>query len=411
MNFSRSENLGIIACPGGERFATEMIPYMRKQYLKKYDRLADSLSRKYGEPRQDVIRRINFASDINAVEPCAGKALESFVPPNFKIPVRFTRFANGEFKSEILTSVRGMDVFIVQDVENHVPLKFYNLDTAYSLSVSDHLMCIFVTVDAALQAGAKNITLVLPTYPYARQHERKGREALSAAWFGRTCEFSGVSRIITLDIHSRAIANCFSKTSLENLHASYQILLRLKNHADVRDPNLVVVSPDTGAVDRNKFYAGNLKKSLALLYKERDYSMVTKDANNSNIRNFKLLGNVEGKTIFMADDMLGTGGTLIKAMKVLREMGAKKIICAVSLPFFTGTAIDDFEKAYQDGLFDVIIGTNSVYHGDELLKRRWYDCADVTDLFARTIVRLHQGHSLSPLLDNARIIQKLLNEA
>jgi len=410
MNFPRSENLGVIACPGGEQFASLMIPHMRKQYLKRYERLADDLSQKYATSREDIIKRINFASDVNAVGPSVGKAVESFVPPNFKVPVRFTRFANGEFKAEILSSVRGMDLYIVQDVENHAPLKFYHLDTEYSLSVSDHLMCIFVTVDAALQAGAKSITLVIPTYPYARQHERKGREALSAAWFGRTCEFSGVSRIITLDIHSRAIANCFSKTSLENLHASYQILLRLKDHVDIKDPNLVVVSPDTGAVDRNKFYAGNLKKPLALLYKERDYSLVTKDANNSNISICRLLGDVKGKTVFMADDMLGTGGTLIKAMQVLREMGAKKIICAVSLPFFTGTAIEDFDRAYTSGLFDLIIGTNAVYHGDELFSKPWYDYADVTNLFARIIVRLHQGHSLSPLLDNARIIQKLLNE-
>jgi ribose-phosphate pyrophosphokinase len=220
----------------------------------------------------------------------------------------------------------------------------------------------------------------------------------------------GADRIITLDIHSKEIENSFHKLILENLHGSYQVLLKLKELVDFNDPDLVVVSPDTGAVDRNKFYAGNLQKPLAMLYKERDYSRVSQNADTSNITNIRLLGDVNNKIVFMADDMLGTGGTLIQAMKALKSYGARKIICSISLPMFSGDAVRYFDDAYRDGLFEYIIATNSIYHDSELLEREWYKSAPVSDLIARSISRLHHDRSLSPLLDNSRMIQKLLNK-
>jgi ribose-phosphate pyrophosphokinase len=161
-------------------------------------------------------------------------------------------------------------------------------------------------------------------------------------------------------------------------------------------------------VDRNKFYATALKKPLALLYKERDYSRVSKDAMDNNIGELKLLGNVKGKTVLMADDMLGTGGTLLKAMQFLKEQGAGKVLAAISLPLFSGNAISYFDEAYIQGFFYRIIGTNAIYH-EEVLKREWYINVNITKLFAQTISRLHQGLSLSSLLDNRDIIVKLFS--
>jgi ribose-phosphate pyrophosphokinase len=169
--------------------------------------------------------------------------------------------------------------------------------------------------------------------------------------------------------------------------------------------DFVVVAPDTGAVDRNKFYASTLKKPLALLYKERDYSRISKNALETNIADIKLLGNVTDKNVLMADDMLGTGGTLLKAMSFLKVQGAKKVICAVSLPLFSGNAIEVFDAAYKEGLFFKIIGTNAVYN-EELTKREWYYSVNISKLFAQTISRLHQGLSLSSLLDNRDKIVK-----
>lgn len=409
MSFVRPTTLGILACPGGRRFANEIISQLKGIYMRSYDKKIAALATAYQLPQEEITRRINLDIDLHANELGTTK-VSAYRPPSFNVPAIFTRFANGELKTEIQSSVRGMDLFIVQDVENHYPIKFHGSSEAVCLSVNDHIFGLMTTVDAALQAGAESVTLVLPSYPYARQHKKKGREGLTASRFGQWMESLGVTRIMTLDIHSKEIDNTFNRLNLENLHASYQMMRKLHDIVDLQDPDLVVVSPDTGAVDRNKFYASSLQRPLALLYKERDYSKLTQNASESNITATKLLGDVNGKIVFMADDLLGTGGTLIKAMELLKKMGARQIICAVSLPLFTGEAIKYFDEAFEKGLFYRIIGTNGVYHDDRLLSRPWYTRASVSNLFARAISRIHHNRSLASLLDNSAIIQKLLKK-
>jgi ribose-phosphate pyrophosphokinase len=360
----------IIACPGGAVFAAEVIHHLRQIY-----------------------RRRDPAAKV----------------PHFKVPVRYSRFPNGEIKAEILESIRGRDVYVFQDVENRYPLPFNEGTADVVCSVNDHLMNLFVTIDAIQQAGAGSIIAVLPVYPYARQHKKKGREGVTSSRIGNILESMGVSRIITLDIHSREIGNGFQRLLIDNLHASYQIIRALIGLIGVPDKDFVVVSPDTGAVDRNKFFANTLKSPLALLYKERDYSKVTRDAMDNNIAAVKLLGDVHGKTVFLADDMLGTGGTLLKAMQFLRENGAAKVIASISLPLFSGSAISYFDEAYMQGGFYRIIGTNAVYHDDELCKKEWYVNVNISGLFATIIDRLYRDQSLSSLLDNRHIIEKLLS--
>ncbi|MDR0377072.1 MAG: ribose-phosphate diphosphokinase [Spirochaetaceae bacterium] len=400
MKYTGPEHLAILACPGGEVFADEVILHLKKRCHHKFNKAVSDMAKKYALDMDTAMRYISFIYD--ALRDEAG-----IYTPRFKTSARFIMFPNGEIKTEILEPVRGKDVYIVQDPENRYPVRFNDGALKKHLSVNDHLMTVLVTVDAVKQAGAERITLVTPVYPYSRQHKKKGREGVTASRIGYILESLGVDRIITLDIHSREIGNGFNFMRMENLHASYQIIRQLSKIAEIRSGDFVVVSPDTGAVDRNKFYATAFKKPLALLYKERDYSRVSKDAHENNIAEIKLLGNVRDKTVFMADDMLGTGGTLLKAMQFLREQGAKKVIAGISLPLFSGNAIEHFDAAFRDGLFYRIIGTNAVYQ-EELLTREWYVSVNITKLFAQTISRLHQDQSLSSLLDNREIIEKLL---
>ncbi|MDR2485964.1 MAG: ribose-phosphate diphosphokinase [Treponema sp.] len=409
MNYSSPANLAVLACPGGEIFADEVIAHLKKGYRHNFEYMVAELAKQYAMDPAVVAQQINFINDASAPAHHITGKVQGFRCPRFKVPARFSRFANGEIKAEILESIRGKDIYIVQDAENHYPVYFNERTLRQVLSVNDHLMTVFVTVDAAKQAGAERVTLVVPVYPYARQHKKKGREGLTASRVGKILESLGVNRIITLDIHSREIGNAFNYMRLENLHASYQIIRVLLRLPGILNDDFVVVSPDTGAVDRNKFYATALKKPLALLYKERDYSKVSKDAVENNISEIKLLGNVKGKTVFMADDMLGTGGTLLKAMKFLKDQGAGKVIAAISLPLFSGEAISYFDAAYKEGLFYRIIGTNAIYH-EEVVRRDWYISVNITKLFAQTISRLHQGLSLSSLLDNRDIIVRLFAE-
>ncbi len=407
MPYSEPTDLAVVACPGGEAFANEVITHLRHMYKHRFSLKLDAISKRYNKDKDNVIHQMNLLNDIKTSDLVVRGATDKYRPPVFKVNARFTYFANGEYKCELQECIRGKDVFIFQDVENHEPIAMNDGKNVMKLSVNDHVMGLLVAIDAVRQAGARQITLVLPVYPYSRQHKKKGREGLTAALLGHIYESMEVKRIITLDLHSREIVNAFSHTHCENLHASYQIIRELAKVVDLSKEDLVVVSPDTGAIDRNKFYATGLKKPLAMIYKERDYSVVTQDAKNTNIKSIKLLGDVKGKVAFLADDMLGTGGTLLKAMGFLHEQGATKVIAAISLPFFTGNAIEQFDEAYKQGLFYRIIGTNAVFH-TELLKREWYISTNVSGLFANVITRLHHEQSLGELLDNRSIIDKLI---
>ena len=409
MIYSGSANLAILACPGGEHFADAVIQHLRRIYVEKLNRKIDKLIKRYNLQKENLIRDLNFYNDLISSGLHENNEIEKIRIPRFKVNARFTYFMNGEFKTEILECIRGKNVCIFQDVENHYPLWVNEGKNQHVFSVNDHLMSMMVSIDAVRYAGAAHITLVVPVYPYSRQHKKKGREGLTASMLGHFYETLGVDQIITLDIHSREIENAFHTARIENLHASYQIIRELIKIENLADPNaeLVIVAPDSGAVDRNKFYSSGLKKPLAMIYKERDYSVVTQNAKDTNIKSINLLGDVRGKVAFLADDMLGTGGTLLKAMEFLKEQGATKVIAAISLPFFTGNAIDLFDEAYAKGQFYRIIGTNAVYH-EKLLQCEWYINTDVSGLFANIIARLHHNQSLSNLLDNRNIIEKLV---
>ncbi len=411
MTYSEPTELALLACPGGENFADEVIKHLNHIYSRRFRQKSDVLAKRYEVDRTSLVKDINFYNDLLTSDICIRGDITKYRAPDFKVKARFTWFMNGEFKTEILDCIRGKDVFIFQDVENHQELTLNEGKNKLSFSVNDHIMSLLVTIDAVRHAGAARITLVLPVYPYSRQHKKKGREGLTASLLGHLYENLGVAQIITLDIHSREIENTFHKARIENLHASYQIIRELSRIVDLASEadDFVVVSPDTGAVDRNKFYATGLKKPLAMLYKERDYSVITQNAQTTNIKSVKLLGDVRGKVAFLADDMLGTGGTLLKAMEFLKEQGATKVIAAISLPFFTGDAIERFDEAYKQGNFFRIIGTNAVYH-EKLLTKEWYIKTNVSGLFAQVISRLHHNQSLSDLLDNRNIIEKLVKQ-
>ena len=412
MPYSEPTNLGVIACPGGAVFADEVIAHLRHMYKHRFALKTDVITKRYNLEKDKFIQEMNFRNDLVTSDLVVRGAIDKYRPPVFKVETLFTWFANGEVKAEILESVRGKDIFIFQDAENHEPIPMNKGKNMVTFSVNDHVMTLLVTIDAVQQAGAKSITLVLPAFPYSRQHKKKTREGLTASLLCHIYEMKKVDRVITLDIHSREIINAFNTTYLDNLHASYQIIRELTKVVNLTGPDkedLVVVSPDTGAIDRNKFYASGLKVPLAMIYKERDYSVVTQDAKNTNIKSIKLLGDVKGKVAFLADDMLGTGGTLLKAMEFLHEQGATKVIAAISLPFFTGNAIELFDQAYKDGLFYRVIGTNAVYHSD-LKDKEWFISTNVTGLFANVITRIHHDQSLSDLLDNRTIIDKLIKK-
>ncbi len=294
-------------------------------------------------------------------------------------------FANTEIKTEIDESVRGTDVYIVQDVENSV------LD----YSVDENLRALKTAIDAAYRAGANHVTAVIPVFPYARQEKALSREGITAAQVAREIEDAGADRVITLDIHSEAIAGFFRKARLENLRASRSIIPYIKEHIGLDD--LVISSADTGGASRANYYANRLRLPLNIIYKVKDYNR----PEGEQVERVELLGDVKDKRVFVIDDMIDKATTAKPVVQKLRDRGAKDVYFACSLPLFNGPAIERLAELYSDGLLNCVIGTDAVYHGGKAFmeKNPWYVEVTVADYFAQVIYNINKGISISKLLD------------
>jgi len=303
-------------------------------------------------------------------------------PYNFTLtPCTETTFANGERKVVIEESVRGKDVFIIQLMD----------DPHGKSSVNDNLMSLACAGQAAYYSDAARITAVIPQFPYSRQDKKKGREPITAKIVGMLLESTRFNKVITLDIHSEAIEGFFNRTQMENLHAGRALIRWMAKHVDAT--NLMVVAPDVGSAKRGLFFAKALGKELAIIEKSRDYSRA------STIARMTLVGNVEGKDIFINDDMCATGGTLINACKLLKDKGARDIYISVSLPFFSNNSAGLFDQAFEQGLFKKFIGTDAVFWGkDFIAEHPWYDELSMAPLFAKVIHHMNLGKSVSRLL-------------
>jgi len=292
-----------------------------------------------------------------------------------------TTFANGEIKTVIKESIRGQDIFLVQDIE----------DKTNPSSINDKYMALKTAIDSIKRADANSISVVLPAYPYSRQDKSMGREGVTASLIAQELENFGIKRVITLDIHNTTISGFFRTANIENLHASHEHIKYIKENYDIK--NMIVVSPDTGGVSRARVYAEKMQLPLAIMYKQRDYSKA------STVDNTFLLGEVDGKDVLIVDDMIATGGTTIKAIEVLKQKGAKKIYFACALPIFSGKAAELLSKAHNDGLLEEVIGTDAVTFTPEFMdKNKWFKQVSVAKYFARVIFNLQHGKGISYLL-------------
>jgi len=287
-------------------------------------------------------------------------------------------FANGEIKTIIDDNIRGADVYIVQAVD----------DPQSSKSINDNLMALLTAVNAAYQSDADSITVIAPQYPYSRQERKKARESLTAKQVASFIEISGANRLITLDIHAEAIQGFFNHAKMEDLHASNTLIEYFcKNY---KSDNLVVASADVGGAEKARFYSGRLHTNMAIVDKARDYSK------QSVIESMRLVGKVSGKDVLIPDDMIGTGGTMVNAAKLLKKYKAKDIYMACSLPFFNEPAIDIISEAYEKGEIRRVMGTDAVFWGKEFIKNTpWYEEISIAPLFAQVIFNINTKRSVS----------------
>lgn len=278
------------------------------------------------------------------------------------------RFSDGELSVEIGDNVRGRDVFIVQST---------------SSPGNDHLMELLIVLDALKRASAWRITAVIPYFGYARQDRKlKPRVPISAKLVADLLSTAGADRVLTIDLHAGQIMGFFD-VPVDNLNALPILYPYIERRYGKED--LVVVSPDMGGVERARLLATRLNDTeIAVIDKRR--------SGPGQIAEMKVVGEVQNKTAILVDDIVDTGGTLIKAAEKLLSEGARKIIACCVHPVLSGNALERLGKAPLEEL--IVTDTIAVVRSAQIKKLH---VLSVAPLFAEAIRRIHGEDSISSL--------------
>ena len=334
----------------------------------------------------------------------AGVEKDSFI-----IPCECPRFQSGDAKGLVKESVRGDDIFIVVDPGNYsVTYNLFGYEN--HLSPDDH----FANLKRLIQAvagKAHRVSVIMPSLYGGRQHRRVSRESLDCAFALQQLRDVGVKNIITFDAHDPRVMNAVPTMSFDNVMPTYQVLKCLLHHVpDVsfHKDNFMIVSPDEGAMNRNMYYSSVLGCNLGMFYKRRDYSRIV-NGRNPIVAHEYLGESVEGKDVFIADDIIASGESMLDITYELKMRGARNIFTCCTFPLFTA-GLEKFDKAYNDGIIKAVLGTNLTYRKPELLEREWYYDVDVSKYTAYFIAALNHDKSVSSIIDPMTKIRTLLDK-
>ena len=334
----------------------------------------------------------------------AGVEKDSFI-----IPCECPRFQSGDAKGLVRESVRGDDIFIVIDPGNYsVTYNLFGYEN--HLSPDDH----FANLKRLIQAvagKAHRVSVIMPSLYGGRQHRRVSRESLDCAFSLQQLRAVGVKNIITFDAHDPRVMNAVPTMSFDNVMPTYQVLKCLLHHVpDVsfHKDNFMIVSPDEGAMNRNMYFSSVLGCNLGMFYKRRDYSRVV-NGRNPIVAHEYLGESVEGKDVFIADDIIASGESMLDIGYELKMRGARNIFTCCTFPLFTA-GLEKFDKAYNDGIIKAVLGTNLTYRKPELLEREWYYDVDVSKYTAYFIAAINHDKSVSSIIDPMTKIRTLLDK-
>jgi ribose-phosphate pyrophosphokinase len=282
-----------------------------------------------------------------------------------------THFSDGEIQINIEESIRGYDVFIVQST---------------SQPVNENLMELLIMIDAVKRASARTVNVVMPYYGYARQDRKaRSREPITAKLVANLLETAGATRVIALDLHAPQIQGFFD-ILIDHLLAVPLISDYFLKESGIDLQNVIVVSPDHGGVTRARKMADRLKAPIAIIDKRRPRPNVAEVMN--------IVGNVEGKTAIIIDDIIDTAGTISIAASALIQSGAKEVYACCTHPVLSGPAV----QRINDSVIKELIVTNSIALPEEKRSPKIKQLS-VAKLLAETIIRVHEQKSVSTLFD------------
>ena len=317
------------------------------------------------------------------------------------------RFGSGEAKCVLKESVRGSDIFAMVDVTNY-SLTYQLCGEVNHMSPDNHYQDLKRLI-AAVGGKARRITVMMPFLYESRQHRRSSRESLDCALALQELTQMGVESIITFDAHDPRVQNAIPLKSFETVQPTYQFIKALlKNVPDIRidAQNLMVISPDEGALGRAVYYANVLGIDVGMFYKRRDYSKIV-DGRNPIIAHEFLGADLEGKDVIIIDDMISSGESMIDVATELKRRKANRIFVAATFGLFTN-GMDKFDEAVEQGLIYRVMTTNLVYQPQELLSRDYYISVDMSKYVALLIDTLNHDQSISDLLNPTERIQNIL---
>jgi len=281
--------------------------------------------------------------------------------------IKISRFSCGEIYARINENVRGASCVIIQTCTDQV---------------NSDLMELFIIIDAMKRASARSVTAVIPHFGYARQDRKAAsREPISARLVANLIEKAGADRVVAMDLHSDQIQGFFN-IPVDHLFAA-PVLVDYFQKMDL--PDLLVVSPDAGGTERARAYAKRLKTTMAIIDKRRVAANVAEVMN--------VVGDVEGRTALIVDDLIDTAGTLVKSADALLEKGALAVYACCSHPVLSGPAVQRIEKS---AITQVVV-TDSIPLSREAATSKRIRSLSVADLLGKAIKSIHEETSVSSL--------------
>lgn len=334
-------------------------------------------------------------------------AFQGYEQDSFLVGAKVPRFGSGEAKGIVQESVRGRDLYLMVDVCN------YNL--TYSLggyvnhmSPDDHYQDL-KRIIAACGGKARRITVIMPFLYESRQHKRTGRESLDCAIALQELVNMGVDNIITFDAHDPRVQNAIPLHGFETVQPAYQFIksiLRETPDLQIDSDHMMVISPDEGGTNRAVYFANVLGLDMGMFYKRRDYSKIV-DGRNPIVAHEFLGSSVAGKDVFIIDDMISSGDSMIDVATELKKRQASRIFVIATFGLFTN-GLEKFDRAVNEGIIYKVVTTNLTYQTPELLHRDYYIDCDMSKYIAYIIDTLNHDTSISDLLDPYERIEGLV---
>ena len=358
--------------------------------------------------RQVNSNLVKIRKNIEAHDHSADQVF-GYIEPDYLLDVKLSRFGTGEGKAVLNESIRGTDLYIIADVMNYSVT--YNVCGHINHMSPDNHFQDLKRIIAAANGKAHRISVVMPFLYESRQHKRSGRESLDAAMALVELQNYGVSEIITFDAHDPRVRNSIPLRGFDNFMPTYQFLRALLKAApDLKFDNrhFMVISPDEGAMNRAVYFSNVLGADIGMFYKRRDYSKIVNGKNPIVAHEF-LGDSVEGKDGVIIDDMISSGGSMLDVCRQMKERGANRVFVCTTFGLFTD-GLSKFDEFYEKGYFTKIITTNLCYRPPELLKRPYYETANMYKYLASIINSLNHDVSLDNVKSTTSKITKVLEK-